>query len=111
MQFNGNNKNMNHAKIVGYYSALLTAAITGITFLIAILTPPLSGPWCKSGCYEYPYVGIASRFPRDYYWMYPAMLLEVLFLVLLASIHQLAALEKKLYSLIALLFGTLSTIT
>jgi hypothetical protein len=96
---------------VGYYSALLTAVVTGITFLIAVLTPPLSGPWCESGCYEYPYLNIASRFPRDYYWMYPAMVQDLLFLVLLACIHQFATQEKKIYSHIAVLFGTFSTIT
>jgi hypothetical protein len=96
---------------IGYYSALLTAVVTGITFLIAVLTPPLSGPWCESGCYEYPYTDVASRFPRDYYWMYPAMVQDLLFLVLLACIHQFATHEKKIYSHIAVLFGTLSTIT
>lgn len=54
-------------------SALATTVLTIITFGIAIATPPLAGPFCTGECYAYPYLDIASRFPRDYYWMYPAM--------------------------------------
>ena len=93
---------------VGYITAAVMALLTALTFTIAVLTPPLSGPWCVSGCYDYPYLDIASRFPRDYYWMYPAMMQDLLFVVLLACIHQFAPHEKKIYSHIALLFGTLS---
>ena len=57
---------------VGFYSAILTALLTVFSFVTAYLTPPLSGPFCAGGCFTYPYSDIASRFPRDYYWMYPA---------------------------------------
>jgi hypothetical protein len=96
-------------KNIGFYSALSTAAITVVTFSIAVFTPPLSGPWCRSGCLEYPYLNIASRFPRDYYWMYPSMLLSVVFVLLMVSIHQYARQDKKAYSLSALLFAAISS--
>ena len=73
-------------KTIGYYSALSTTIIATVTFIVAVLTPPLSGPWCTSGCLEYPFHNIAARFPRDYLWMYPAMLLSFAFIVLMASI-------------------------
>jgi hypothetical protein len=92
-----------------YYTALATTIITVITFVIAVLTPPLSGPFCREGCFEYPYTAIASRFPRDYYWMIPAIILNLLFVAFMACIHQYAQPDKKLYSLIALLFGLLSS--
>lgn len=94
---------------VGFYSALLIAVVTAVMFSIAIFTPPLSGPLCKSGCYEYPYSDIASRYPRDYYWMYPALLLNILFVPFIASIHQYAHKSKKIYSLSALLFTVIAS--
>lgn len=57
----------------GFWAALGTGVTTAIAFIVAILTPPLSGPLCKSGCLRYPYVEIATRFPRDYLWMFLAV--------------------------------------
>jgi hypothetical protein len=35
--------------------AILTAVTTSLAFVVAILTPPKSGPFCTAGCVEYPY--------------------------------------------------------
>jgi hypothetical protein len=94
---------------VGYYSALCTVVLTAITFAIAFLTPPLSGPWCKGGCFDYPYLDISTRFPRDYFWMYPSMLLSIVFVVLMASIHQQTIETRKVYSLTAFGFSLISS--
>jgi hypothetical protein len=96
---------------VGFYSALLTALLTVFSFVIAYLTPPLSGPFCAGGCFTYPYSDIASRFPRDYYWMYPAMVLNVVYYVLMVAIHYLAPVEKKIFSHIGMSFAFLSMAT
>ena len=109
MKLSEDTRNLSSGTDVGFYSATCTAYITALTFIIAILTPPLAGPWCKSGCIEYPYDNIISRFPRDYYWMYPAMILCIAFVVLIVSIHQHASLDKKVYSLSALVFATISS--
>ncbi len=93
---------------VGFYSAILTAFLTLFTFVIAFMTPPLSGPFCTGGCFTYPFSDIASRFPRDYYWMYPAMLLNVVYYVLMVAIHYFAPIEKKIFSHIGLSFAFLS---
>lgn len=85
-----------------FHVALATAVVTFITFVIAFLTPPLSGPFCEGGCFEYPYNGIASRFPRDYIWMYPAISVSILYLVLMVCIHYHASAERKIFSHIAL---------
>lgn len=93
----------------GYYVAILTAALTLFTFVIAFLTPPLSGPNCIADtCYEYPFADIASRFPRDYWWMYPAMLLALLYLALMACIHHYADEGRKLFSRIGLAFAVIA---
>lgn len=81
-----------------YYIAVTTSIVTLITFVIAFFTPPLSGPFCEGSCLSYPYSDIASRFPRDYYWMFPSMLLSLLFLVLMVCIHHFADEGKKIFS-------------
>jgi hypothetical protein len=87
---------------VGYYAAILTTLLTIVTFGIAICTPPLSGPFSANPRFTYPYLDIASRFPRDYIWMYPAIVLLLVFIVLIACIHSGASQERKTFSLIGL---------
>ena len=93
---------------VGFYAAVLTIFLTVFTFVIAYLTPPLSGPFCTGGCFTYPYTDIASRFPRDYYWMYPAMVLNVVYYILMVAIHYFAPVEKKILSHVGMSFAFLS---
>lgn len=93
---------------IGFYTALSTAFVTAITFAIAINTPPISGVFCVEGCIDYPYTDIADRFPRDYFWMYPAMLMMLLYTVLMISIHHFAPPEKKIYSHSGLAFALMS---
>lgn len=52
----------------GFILSLVITILTIITIGIANSTPPLSGPFCQAGCFQYPYTDIASRFPRDYYY-------------------------------------------
>jgi hypothetical protein len=93
---------------LGFYAAILTTIVTVLTFAMGIFTPPLAGPFCQGSCFEYPYTDIASRFPRDYGWMYPAILLPFIYYVLIACIHHYAAPEKKVFSHIGLSFALLS---
>lgn len=98
-------------KKFGFYAAISTAVITLLTFGIAVATPPLAGPYCKAEkCYQYPYSDIASRFPRDYYWIYPAMFLIVSYYALMNYIHRNANEDKKIYSQIGIGFALMSSI-
>ena len=103
-------KNRSGLPQFGYYISLFTAVITIITFGIAICTPPLSGPFCKSGCFEYPYHEIISRFPRDYYWMFPAIILSFSYLVMMISVHKAVTPEKSVFSLAGVAFAVISTL-
>ena len=96
---------------VGFYCAIFTALLTILSFVIAYMTPPLSGPFCARGCFTYPYSDIASRFPRDYYWMYPAMILNIVYYILMVTIHYFAPIEKKIFSQIGMSFAFLSMAT
>lgn len=98
---------MNHSGFC-FRIALVTALLTLGTFVLAFLTPPLSGPFCRAGCFEYPFADIASRFPRDYYWMYPTMLISVLFVILVICIHHFSAERKKLFSQMGFAFAIIS---
>jgi hypothetical protein len=96
------------ARRLGFWAATLTAALTAIALAIGITTLPLSGPSCTANCVDYPYHEVAALVPHDYIWMYPATLLMGIFVVLLACIHQSAPENRRLYSLLALVFGAMA---
>lgn len=96
------------AHVLGFYISILVVVLTVITFGIAILTPPISGANCSDSCIEYPYLDITSRFPRDYLWMYPAMVLTALVVVWMACIHAWTPEGKKVFSQIGLSFVVIS---
>lgn len=65
---------------------LFTAVLTLATFLVAYLTPPRSGPLCAVDCIPPPYTDAARFVPRDYLWIYPAIVVMVLVVVLVTAI-------------------------
>jgi hypothetical protein len=93
---------------LGFWSAVFTAVMAGAFFLLGIMTPARSGPFCSSGCIVYPYVGgLAPFIPVDYIWLYPGILLAPVFVSLMASIHRHAMPDKKVFSEIGLLFSVI----
>jgi hypothetical protein len=99
------------ANKLGFYIAVVMTVLALVTFCIAICTPPVSGPFCKSDCIGYPYTDIISRFPRDYLWMYPAILLAIIYIAFMVCIHQYASENKKIFSLIGLTLSLISALT
>lgn len=90
---------------LGFALATLVAVLTLATFAMAILTPPLSGPFCATGCLQYPYVEAGARFPRDFLWMYPGVLLMLAFIGLLVCVHRTTPAEQQVYSQLSVVFG------
>jgi len=90
---------------VGFISSIYLSVATVVTFFVAILTLPLSGPYCAGACFQYPYTDIIVRFPRDYYWMYPAMLLMFIYVVYMVCIDQYSDTYRKIFSRTALSFA------
>lgn len=86
----------------GFCIAAITAGLTVVTFVLALLALPNSVP--------YPFTSdiIAEQWPMDYVWMYPAMVLMLLFVALLAAIHDYAPAARKTYSLLGLCFGIIA---
>lgn len=76
---------------LGFWAALVTAAFSAAALAVAVTTPPRSGPYCRSGCISYPYTDVAEYVPRDYLWMYPALLGAIAFVVLAACVHSSAS--------------------
>lgn len=93
---------------IGLPVCCLMAAMTVLSFGIAILTPPRSGPFCTGSCVVYPYTNTASYFPRDFLWMFPAVLLPPLFVLLCACVDFWVGVEKKVFSRIATAFATVA---
>jgi hypothetical protein len=78
--------------------AILTAIMTAVFLVMAITTPPRSGPYCQAGCVGYPYTNVAAYVPRDYLWMYPAILVALLSIVLVQCIHHQTEPSRRVLS-------------
>jgi hypothetical protein len=84
--------------------AIWTALMAAISLVMAVTTLPRSGPYCQSGCVVYPYTDAAAFVPRDYLWMYPAIVLTMLALVLVECIHSQLPPSRELLSRIGVAF-------
>lgn len=86
----------------GFWISLVTAAVTVVTFALALTALPNTVP--------YPFTSqtIVDQWPGDYLWMYPAMVLMVLFVALLVAIHEYAPPVRRTYSLLALCVGVIA---
>lgn len=100
--------NMDENKL-GFIGALLTAAFGTATFALALATPPISGPLATNPI-QYPFTEIISRFPRDYIWMYSAMLLMLALIVAAVCIYHDAPEGKKIFAHTGLIFAVVSGI-
>jgi hypothetical protein len=90
---------------LGFWSAILTAVLAVAAFAAGITTPARSGPFCTKACIAYPYTHVAAFIPGDYIWLYPGLLLALIFVVLMGCIHSHASNDKKVFSQIGLAFA------
>ena len=84
--------------------AIMTAVMAAISLGMAITTLPRSGPYCQSDCVGYPYTDAAAFVPRDYLWMYPAVVLTLLTMVLVECIHNRTVPNRGVLSKIGVAF-------
>ena len=84
------------ACVLGSAIALTTTGVTVASFALALTALPDDVP--------YPFASevIADQWPGDYLWMYPAMLVMLLFVALIASVHEYAPASRKIFSLLGL---------
>lgn len=86
----------------GSLIAWCLAGATVVAFAMALTALPNDVP--------YPFSSdvIAEQWPGDYVWMYPAMLVMLLFVALLVSVHEYAAPGRKIFSLLGLCLATIA---
>ena len=96
---------------IGVISSWSLAVITIITFGLAMIAIPPSGPNCVSNCMTYPYSGLLDYFPRDYFWMYAACLQLCVFLIFAVSFHHNSPAERKIFSHTSLIFAIMAALT
>ncbi len=104
---NTNHANATASAHLGFFSAAITALATIVTFAIALLTPPISGPFATNPI-GYPFSDVLARFPRDYIWMYPAMLLMLAYIVMAVCILYAASEDKKIWAHLGMIFATMA---
>ena len=92
---------------VGFWTAIVTAGTAAVSIALAVTTPPRSGPYCRSGCIDYPYTDAAAFVPRDYLWMYPAVLLALLLIVFVACLVEWVGPRRRVLSRIGFVFATI----
>jgi hypothetical protein len=91
--------------------AAVTAAAGMLTAALGVTTPPRSGPMCRlDECVTFPYTDVATYVPRDYLWLFPALLLVVAFLFLVAILAGVTAAPRRPYAAAALAFATLGAV-
>ncbi|MBN2276015.1 MAG: hypothetical protein JXK95_16920 [Bacteroidales bacterium] len=93
----------------GYYSSLLLAIITFITFGLGIMAVPPVGPYCPGDCFEYPYLDSLSNYPKDYYWMFFSVFQLIIYVVFMVSVYFIAPAEKKINSFTGFAFALIAT--
>ena len=95
---------------IGLYSAILTAVMTLVTFGFAITAIPISGANCLEDCIEYPYLDTLAQYPKDYLWMYLAVIQILVYVIFIVSIHACAPQHKKIFSQIGLVFALMAAL-
>jgi hypothetical protein len=88
----------------------LTALMAVVSLAMAVTTLPRSGPYCQSGCVGYPYTDAAAYVPRDYLWMYPAIVLTLLAMALMECIHFQMPQSRALLSRIGVAFTIMGVV-
>ncbi len=82
---------------LGLFASVATVFTTVVTFGLALMAVPISGANCPADCIDYPYLDTAERFPRDYVWMYGAIILVLAYLLLMVSLRAVASRDRAVF--------------
>lgn len=93
----------------GFLAAILTAFLAAVSFGVAATTPPRTGPFAAPGAaISYPYNAVADFVPRDFVWMYLALLMMLAFLVLAACVREHSSDDRRVFGTVGLCFAVVS---
>jgi len=94
---------------VGFWAALFTSLIGAVSLGVAVTTPPRSGPFAAPGeAITFPYAEAAQFVPRDFLWMYPALLMMLAFLVLAVCLQARSTGERRIFGTVALVLASIA---
>ena len=91
-----------------FWVPVLVATSAAVALALAVTTPARSGPFCRTACMSYPYTAAAAFVPRDYLWMYPATVMALLFVALVACVSYFAPAHARLDGQVAFAFAVIS---
>lgn len=97
--------------LLGLWAAMLMTVGAAAGLLLGVTTPARSGPGCLSDCVTAPYTDIAAFVPRDYWWMYPVMVMVLCYVIVVACVHQSNGHGGRVSSLLALAFAVIPATT
>lgn len=95
----------------GFWSSLAMGILTLGTLVIGVATPPLSGPFCRADCFQYPYLDVAGRFPRDYFWMFPAIVSTLLYVAFTIGLHSRSTPRQRPLAQFGLVLAAMAGLT
>jgi hypothetical protein len=93
----------------GFYSSLSLSILTIVTFGFAMIAVPPAGPYCPDNCMDYPFRDLLLYYPRDYYWMYLAIIQLFVFVIFMVTHHFIASARNKLYTFLSISFALISS--
>jgi hypothetical protein len=91
-----------------FYVSVLLSVLTLLTFALAMIAVPPSGPYCQGNCMEYPFSDLLAYYPRDYYWMYCAIFQLFVYIAFMTVRHSATPKSKKVFSSVSLSFTLIS---
>ncbi len=95
---------------LGLWTAVAAVLLSVVTAVVAVSTPPRSGPMCQLDvCVVYPYTDVAAYVPRDYLWLYPALALAIVVLVSLAVVAAAAPPARRGWAAVGLALAVLGS--
>jgi hypothetical protein len=94
---------------VSFWAASLTSVLAAVSFGVAATTPPRTGPYAAAGtALAYPYAAAARYVPRDFVWMYPAVLMLLAYLVLAVCVRERAERGRRVFGAAGLCLAVVS---
>jgi len=67
------------------------AVVGAVALALGMVAVPIAGANCPGACIDYPYLETVDRFPRDYLWIYVAIVLVISYLLFMVSLRLVAA--------------------
>jgi hypothetical protein len=92
------------------YVSMAIAALAAVALGLGLAAVPIAGAQCPHDCIDYPYLNTVDRFPRDYLWMYVAIVMVIAYLLFMVSLRAVAAARSGVSSQMAVATAVAATV-